>query len=102
MEYKDELFNGKKIGDIFAQRGKQVYFHEMEEGKVYLLTKKDFEWDLIQKHERTEREKLWNKGVLFDDGSFVEEGFINAYNEGAFFLATPDQIALLGSKIKEG
>ena len=99
MEFKDEIFNGKTVAEIFAQRGKEVNPSEMIEGEVYLLTKWVFIWDIIHRHSHIENTKeLWAQKQLFDDGDVFQRGCISENHMQNIFEATQDQIELLNSK----
>ena len=104
MKFLEQEFNGKKVGEIFAQRGKEVQPEEMVRGRVYLIsqnlrTGKD--WGSIFAFAKLNGKNIHiaNK-LLFDDGTGVEQdSFENKHmlndNDDHFFEATPDQIELL-------
>ena len=46
-EYKEQEFKGKKIGDIFAQRGKKVEASEMKNGEVMKTLSLTYFWIFV-------------------------------------------------------
>lgn len=43
MEFKDQIYNGKTIAEIFDQRGERVEPSQMTTGDMYLFKKKQYQ-----------------------------------------------------------
>ena len=95
MEFKDKIYNGKTVSEIFAQRGENVKPSEMIREEVYLLEKNKYQSDIIHKHEDVYQDILFAAVQLFDTGSIFRYGYVPISKMGSIYKATPDQIELL-------
>lgn len=95
MEFKDQIFNGKTIAEIFDQRGERVEPSQMTTGDMYLFEKKQYQWDALRIYSKINGNRIYVFLSLYDDGDMIDDGWIELLEVGSIFKATPDQIELL-------
>lgn len=97
MKFKDQVFNGKTVAEIFAQRGEKVEASQMVTGEVYFLEHKSYEWDVLHRHNEIIENRMYDTICLFDDGGKFMGGYFLCSDMGNIFKATLDQIELLNT-----